>query len=155
MIIPIIIYDAFFILLKYALPLVIISFCSPIYCEDFELTDNKFTILTNPVKNKHLLTSPIKIKFSDNSHHYLWCFLYIVKIRFTPSNHLLLFSHLLWRFRIVRSICILCMLFSKFYSLLQCLSSSKFERSTHSQARVSKAHFWVHNFVCFLIPYLS
>ena len=36
--IPIIIYDAFFILLKSGLLLVTISFCSPIYCENLELS---------------------------------------------------------------------------------------------------------------------
>ena len=35
--IPIIIYDAFFILLKSGLLLVTISFCSLIYCENFKL----------------------------------------------------------------------------------------------------------------------
>ena len=60
-----------------------------------KLTDSRFTCLMIPVKNKRFLTSPVKMKFRDDSHHYFLCFLYIVNIRFTPSTHLLLFSHLL------------------------------------------------------------
>ena len=72
-----------------------------------KLTDNRFTCLTNPVKNKHSLTPPVNMTFRDDSHYYLGCFLYIVRIRFNLSNHLFLFSHLLRKFRIVRSLCVL------------------------------------------------
>ena len=34
-----------------------------------ELTDNKFTCLTNPIMNKHSLRYLVQIKFSDDSHH--------------------------------------------------------------------------------------
>ena len=36
-----------------------------------KLTDNRFTCLTNPVKNKHSLTCPVKMTFRDDSHHFL------------------------------------------------------------------------------------
>ena len=84
-----------------------------------KLADRRFTCLTNQVKNKHSLTSPLKMTFRDDSHHYLWWFLYFAKIRFTLNIHLFLLSHLLWKFQIAFIMYFMSMSYIKFYGLLQ------------------------------------
>ena len=118
-----------------------------------KLTDNRFTCLTNTVKIKHSLTSPVKMELHDDSHHFLWCFIYIVKIRFTHSNHLFLFSHLFVKIsNSAFKMYFMSMSYFKFHGLLHCLPLRKFECSTDSEARVSKVHFRVYIFLCFSNP---
>ena len=120
-----------------------------------KLKDNRFTCLTNPVRTKHSLTSPVKMRFRGDSHHYLLYFLNNVKIRFTLSNHLFLFSLLCENFELFVHYVFMSMSYIKFYGLQHCFPLRKLSVPlTHKQEFQRSIFEFIYS-SAFSIPCLS